>query len=98
MYAFSPGGCSHVNPDALPDLFNDLAKFLLVRGPHAYLGTAWVGCSRKYFYPDELSVDYGVPSGLCAETAPGSGVFSRDFSLSTVVMDCSTWNGTIPMK
>ena len=98
MYAFSPGGCSHVNPDALPDLVNDLANFLLVRGPFAYLGTAWVGCSRKYFFPPQLAVDYGVPAGLCAETAPGSGVFSRDFSASIVSMDCNMWNATITMK
>jgi hypothetical protein len=98
MYAFGPGGCSHVNPDALPDLENDLANFLLVRGPWAYLGTAWVGCSRNYFYPPALAVDYGVPSGLCAETAPASGVFTRDYSGATVTMDCATWTSTITMK
>jgi hypothetical protein len=98
MYSFSPGGCSHVNPDALPDLANDLANFLLVRGPYAYLGTGWVGCSRDYFLPPALSVDYGVPSGLCAETAPGSGVFTREYSRATVTMDCATWSSTIAMK
>ena len=98
MYAFGPGGCSHVNPDALPDLENDLANFLLVRGPYAYLGTAWVGCSRNYFLPPALAVDYGEPSGLCAETAPGSGVFSRDYSKATVTIDCATWTSSIAMK
>ena len=98
MYAFSPGGCSPVNPDSLPDMNNDLANFLLVRGPYAYLGTAWVGCSRNYFYPPALAADYGEPAGLCAETAPGSGVFSRDLSKSSVIMDCSTWTANITMK
>ena len=97
LYAFAPGGCGG-SPDVLPDFDNDLANFLLVRGPYAYLGTGWLGCSHTYLAPAALSVDYGVPSGLCAETAPGSGVFSRDFSKSTVTMDCASWSSTIVMK
>ena len=48
LYAFAPGGCSSVNPGSLPDFENDLASFLLIRGAFAYLGTAWVGCSRTF--------------------------------------------------
>ena len=97
MYSFAPGGCSAASL-AMPDFDNDLAAFLLIRGAYAYLGSAWVGCSHTYSAPAALSVDYGVPSGLCAETAPGSGVFSRDFSAATVRMDCASWTSSITMK
>ena len=40
----------------------------------------------------------GVPSGLCKETAPNSGIFTRDFSKSSIRMDCNTWTPTITMK
>jgi hypothetical protein len=52
--------------------------------------------------------DYGEPMGLCKETRapsfsdgtyqPGSGIFEREFTKSTVRMDCSTWEGTITPK
>lgn len=97
MYAFSPGGCDHTSV-TLPMFHQDLANFLLTRGPYSWLGHGWLGCSQAYQFPDELHVDYGVPSGLCGETAPGSGVFQRDFSKSTVTMDCNSWKPTIVMK
>ncbi len=97
MYAFGPGAC-RTDPSNLVQFEQDLANFLLVRGPYAYLGHGWLGCSRDYEYPAALNVDYGVPTGLCAETAPGSGVFVRDFTKSTVQMDCNTWTPTITMK
>jgi hypothetical protein len=97
FYAFSPGFCAS-NPSVLPDFEQDLAGFLLTRGPQAWLGHGWLGCSRDYAVPPALSLDYGVPSALCVETAPNSGVFTRDFSKSTAQMDCSTWTGTVTMK
>ena len=97
MYAFGPGGCDHTSV-TLPEFKQDLANFLLTRGPHSWLGHGWLGCSRDYVFPDELNLDYGVPSGLCRETKQGSGVFTRDFSKSTVQMDCNTWSPTITMK
>lgn len=93
MYAFN----SH-DPAVLPELEQDLANFLLIRGPYAWLGHGWKGCSRSYFFPPQLDVDYGIPSGLCRETASGSGVFIRDFSYATVQMDCNHWKPTITMK
>ena len=81
-----------------PNLAKDLANFLLIRGPYAYLGNGWSGCSNYYPFPDEFNVDYGVPSGLCKETGSNTGVFVRDFSLSTVQMDCNTFTPTITMK
>jgi hypothetical protein len=32
------------SPGALVDAKSDVARFLLLRGPYAYLGTGWVGC------------------------------------------------------
>jgi hypothetical protein len=79
-------------------LSQDLANFLLVRGPYAYLGHGWLGCSQTYEYPDALNADYGEPLGLCAETTAGSGIFLREWSKATVQMDCNTWTPSITMK
>ena len=97
MYAFGPGGC-HAASVALPELHQDLANFLLTRGSYAWLGHGWLGCSQEYVFPPELNVDYGEPSGLCSETASGSGIFVRHWSKATVQMDCNTWTPTITMK
>ena len=49
--------------------------------------------------PKEMfDTDYGTPNGLCKETAPGSGVFERDWSKATVQVDCNKWQGKITMK
>ena len=98
LYSFSPGACSPAEPNVLADLEQDLASFLLTRGPYAWIGHGWLGCSRLYSHPPELSMDYGEPTGLCAETAPGSSVFLREYSKATVQMDCNAWKGSIMMK
>lgn len=70
-----------------------------IRGPYAYLGSGWSGCGITSFdYPAGLALDYGEPQGLCAETASGSGVFVREWTKSTVQMDCNTWTPTITFK
>ena len=102
MYAFGPGSCSasgHKNPVVPVDLHEDLANFLLIRGPYAWFGFGWRGCGHALPYDRALlDADYGEPTGLCAETAPGSGVFRRDWTKSTVEMDCNTWSASIQMK
>ena len=45
-YAFTPGGC-RTDPKNLTDPLQDIANFLLIRGPHAFLGHGWLGCSRE---------------------------------------------------
>ena len=97
MYAFSPGSCGG-DPSVLPAFEQDLAGFLLTRGPYAWLGHGWKGCSKAYTYPAALAGDYGEPAGLCSETAPGSGVFTREYSKATVQLDCGTWTGSIVSK
>jgi hypothetical protein len=40
-------------------LKQDLANFLLIRGPFAWLGHGWKGCSKNYPFPPEFNLDYG---------------------------------------
>jgi hypothetical protein len=87
------------DPSKLTALKQDLANFLLVRGPFAWLGHGWVGCSKNYPFPAEFNLDYGEPTnGVCKETAPNSGIFTREFSKASVKMDCNKWEPTITMK
>jgi len=91
--------------DPLPAFAEDLAAFLLIRGPYAYLGFNWNGCAfgiipggrnnQSWSFPDELDMDVGEPLGNCAETAPGSGVFERAWSRASVAFDCGAWVGTV---
>ena len=95
LYAFAPG--CHGSTSNITDPVADIAAFLLTRGPHAWLGHGWSGCSKVYEWPAELDADYGEPvDEICKETAPG--VFTREWSKSTIKMDCSTWTPSITMK
>jgi hypothetical protein len=80
------------------DVVNDISNFLLVRGPFAWLGLTWMGCSRDWRTPDELNLDVGEPAALCSETALGSGIFSREYSKVTVTTDCNTWSSSVCEK
>ena len=82
----------------LPNLMQDLAAFLLLRGPYAYLGFGWSGCNVVTAFPAVLKTDLGAPQGFCSETAPGSGVFTRDWEKATVALDCNTYVGTVSPK
>ena len=104
IYSFGPGGCNHAPSLKVLDFDADLANFLLVRGPHAWLGHGWLGCSQDYSAATTgangaaLNADYGEPSALCAETAAGSGIFTREWTKATVQMDCNAWKPTITMR
>jgi len=37
------------------DLIQDLANFLLIRGPYSWLGWGWKGCSQHYYFPPEFN-------------------------------------------
>jgi hypothetical protein len=90
---------THGDPSKLLSFEQDLANFLLVRGPYAWLGHGWTGCSKNYPFPPELNMDYGEPTnGICAETAPKSGVFTRSWTHVDVEMDCNTWLPSIKWK
>ncbi len=99
VYGFSPG-CPSLDPSHLASPQHDIANFQLVRGPFAFLGSGWQGCSPslRYEFPAELNSDFGEPAGVCAEAPPGSGTFVRDFARATVAMDCATWTPSIVWK
>lgn len=94
-----------VNRSKLPYFDQDLASFLLIRGPYAWLGYSWVGCNTapgadrnpiQYQFPKELGLDYGHPiDATCRETQPGSEVFTRKWSKATVTLDCKAWTSAI---
>lgn len=87
------------DPGALTSLQQDLTNFLLIRGPFAWLGHGWMGCSKDYPFPPEFNLDYGEPvDKICKETAPNSGIFTREWSRAVVSMDCSTYTPTITWK
>ena len=68
-------------------------------GKHAWLGHGWSGCSRVYERPALLDADFGEPTdAVCMETAPGSGIFTREWTKASVKTDCNTWTSTITMK
>ena len=46
------------NPGELPFFEQDLAAFMLTRGPHAFIGHSWLGCSKQYAFPEPLNKDY----------------------------------------
>lgn len=112
MYGLGQG-CSLVTDNTTTgnpiDFQQHLASFLLLRGPYAWLGWAWVGCAGSRGAgsgsvpipptPNEMfDTDYGEPTGLCKETAPNSGVFTRDWTKASVQVDCNAWEGSITMK
>jgi hypothetical protein len=100
LYGMSPGSCTGTDPSHLTLVDEDIANFMLVRGPYAYIGTGWSGCGKVFEYPASFHTygDMGAPAGLCAETAPGSGVFSRAYEGGTVQMDCATFTPTITLR
>ena len=80
-----------------PAFMQDLASFLLVRGPFAWLGYPWVDCGyHQYLRPPELDHDYGIPLGHCEEIGE-SGVFRSKWSKAEVEVDCGAWSGAIRM-
>lgn len=92
---------THQQAWPLPSPTQDLAAFLLVRGPYAAFGYGWTGCAdanHPFTRPADLDVDYGEPVGFCAETASGSGIFTREWTKATITLDCNAFNATIVMK
>jgi len=92
-------------PGRAPRWKEDLATFLLIRGPFAWIGHGFSTCSlgdesvggagELYERPPALDVEYGAPLGLCSEMQPG--VFTRKWSKATVTFDCATTTGSIEM-
>ena len=93
-----PGGGFGMTPQGFTDY---TAEFLLTRGPYAILGYTWFGCTngnKTNPRAPEWDEEFGAPRGTCAETAPGSGVFSREWDAATVAWDCNARHGSITRK
>lgn len=84
----------------LPQLHQDLASFLLVRGDYAWIGYGFVGCAAdvNYTQPELLREDYGEPAGACHPVAGSDAVFRREYSKAIVEVDCGKWQGIIIPK
>ena len=96
LFAIHPGNSSHV----MPYLVQDVAIFLLVRGPYAWIGWGEWGMTWPpgIALPEILiSPDPGYPKGPCYQQ-PGSQVFMRNYSKADVTMDCAHWQGSILWK
>lgn len=106
-FGFTDAKASSMTPEGFA---LDVASFLLVRGPYAWLGYGWSGCTSagnsgpnyvKYGLPASTQRDYGVPVGTCKEVKPG--VFTREYKAesstgvqSTMVsLDCNTYTPSI---
>ena len=84
---------------------SDLAAFLLVRGPFAWIGHGWYGCvtwnepvggpGQYYERPPGLDIDYGEPTSLCMESS--AGVFTRNYTHASVQYDCNSGHSSITM-
>lgn len=99
LYGFSPGSCRGTDPANLTQVDQDVVNFQLIRGPYGWIGNGWLGCSTAYERPAIFDADFGDPVDvLCSETAPGSGVFRREFARATVQMNCSAWAPSIEWK
>ncbi len=91
----------HTSPWPLPTPDQDLAMFLLARGPYAFFGYGWSGCisaSRPFTRPPSIAREYGAPLNNCSQTAPGSGVWTRNFTRADVAIDCKSFEATFSMK
>ena len=91
----------HTQPWPLPTPDQDLAMFLLARGPYAFFGYGWSGCisaSHPFTRPPSIEREYGAPLNNCSQTAPGSGVWTRNFTHADVAIDCKSFEATFSMK
>jgi len=96
-YAIPHGGFT-MTPQGFTDY---TAEFLLTRGPYAILGYTWFGCTNggtENPRAAEWDEEFGAPQGACAETAPGSGVFTREWDAATVSWDCNARHGSITKR
>ena len=102
---FDPVDAPHkyYNGTTAQDMTDYTSEFLLTRGPYAYLGYSWCGCTdgaqtrpraREW---DEDDVGEPVGGAACAEVGE-SGVFKREWTRATVVWNCSAGHGRIERK
>lgn len=89
----------HTQAWPLPSPDQDLAAFLLTRGPYAWIGYGWTGCvdaTHPFTRPASLDTEYGDPAGDCSESSPG--VFTREYTAASISLDCNSFTANITMK
>lgn len=92
----TPPACCPANRDTTLLQFDmDLAYFMLVRGPWAWLGYSYTFCAAKYTMPPALFLDYGDPLSTCAESAPG--IFTRRFAHAVATVDTNAYTGRVAL-
>ena len=104
LMGLHPG--NDTNP--LPYVDQEVAGFLLMRGPYAWLGygvwgMSWPAGSSFDFKnstvlrPPQMDTDYGEPvAAYCKQVS--SGVFSRTYTKAEITLDCNKWQATIKMQ
>ena len=93
-----PLSSNPLDHDPIIDKLQHLASFLLIRGPYAWIGWAWLGCGNFPFRPQELDVDYGTPLETCHPLKGSPGVFTREYTKSSITVDCNKWEASITPK
>lgn len=85
----------------LPYVDQDLAAFLLMRGPHAWIGWGQWGMlwptnpdGSGLPFPPQMTAEYGKAlNASCAVV--NATAFSRTYERATVTLDCASWTATI---
>ena len=66
--------------------------------PRSY---GWSGCidaTHPFTRPASLDKDYGEPLNFCSETAPGSQIWTRNYTKLDLSIDCRSYEATYIMK
>jgi hypothetical protein len=74
---------------------DELAFFLTVRGPYAWIGYGWRGCTAPPPLPEILTTDVGTPLG---NFSFNGSVASREWTNVMAAFDCSTGHGSVTIK
>jgi hypothetical protein len=78
-----------------PTALDELAFFLTIRGPYAWIGFGWRGCEPPPPLPQNLTVEFGEPQGNF--TFDGE-IATREWTLATATFNCTTGHGNVVMK
>ena len=71
-----------------------LASYLLTRGPYGFIGHGWQGtCDSDYSLPSEFLQDYGTPLDNC--TSIDNITWTRRWTKATVAVSCDTLKTSI---
>jgi len=79
----------------------DVAAFLLIRGPNAYIGHGWIGCvdsnvtaATLYPRPSIVEKDIGLPIDTHC-IAVGDGTYTRKYAKAVASFNCNSMTGDV---